>query len=58
MMQITLFSVMAESPLYFHSIRPVLASLQNFNMEKFPLMQEVVQCQPLENSPEYLSKVI
>ena len=34
-------TVMVESPLYFHSIRPILASLQKFEMESFPLMQEV-----------------
>ena len=52
------FTVMVESPLYFHSIRPVLASLQKFDMEAFPLMQEVVRCQPSEHIPEYLSKDI
>ena len=52
------FTVMVESPLYFHSIRPVLASLQKFDMEAFPLMQEVVKCQPSEHIPEYLSEDI
>ena len=52
------FTVMVESPLYFHSIRPVLASLQKFDMEAFPLMPEVVRCQPSEHIPEYLSEDI
>ena len=52
------FTVMVESPLYFHSIRPVLASLQKFDMEAFPLMPEVVRCQPSEHIPGYLSKDI
>ena len=52
------FTVMVESPLYFHSIRPVLASLQKFDMEAFPLMPEIVRCQPSEHIPEYLSEDI
>ena len=52
------FTVMVESPLYFHSIRPVLASLQKFDMDSFPLMPEIVRCQPSEHIPEYLSEDI
>ena len=47
-------AVMVESPLYFHSIRPVLRSLQKFQMDSFPLQKEVVHCQESLGEPEYL----
>ena len=47
-------TVMVESPQYFHSIRPVLKSLQSFDMHSFPLQREIVEAVPNDIYPEYI----
>ncbi|EDO34739.1 predicted protein, partial [Nematostella vectensis] len=46
--------VMVESPTYFHALRPVLNSLQKFEMEDFPLKNEIVHANSSTNLPAYL----
>ena len=48
--------VMVESPQYFHSIRPVLKSLQSFDMHSFPLQSEIVEAVPNDFYPEYIEE--
>ena len=50
------FTVMVESPLYFHSIRPVLQSLQQFDMDSFPLMNEVIHCEDSQEFPDFITE--
>ena len=49
---------MVESPTYYHARNPVLQSLKRFDMENFPLQDEVVYSlpSPTEELPEYLSE--
>ena len=47
--------VMVESPTYYHSLSPVLRSLKEFDMESFPLQEEVVYARPTE-LPGYLKE--
>ena len=46
---------MVESPTYYHSLSPVLRSLKEFDMESFPLQEEVVYARPTE-LPGYLKE--
>ena len=46
---------MVESPTYYHSLSPVLRSLKEFDMENFPLQEEVVYAKPTE-LPDYLKE--
>ena len=47
---------MVESPTYFHALNPVLQSLKRFNMEFFPLKDEVIYAlpSPAQELPKYL----
>ena len=48
-------TVMVESPTYFHALRPVLSSLKLFDIESFPLKQEIVSPTPHQlELPYYL----
>ncbi|EDO29256.1 predicted protein, partial [Nematostella vectensis] len=47
--------VMVESPTYFHALRPVLNSLQKFEMEDFPLKNEIVHAVSSSELPLYLN---
>ena len=49
---------MAESPTYYHAISPILRRLKEFDMENFPLQQEIVFAKPsLEfRFPRYLKE--
>ena len=49
---------MVESPTYYHAFNPVLRSLKAFNMENFPLQDEVVYAlpSPSQEMPRYLSE--
>ena len=47
---------MVESPTYYHALSPVLKSLQRFDMENFPLQDEVIHTLPSETPPKYLSE--
>lgn len=48
-------TVMVESPQYFTAFRHVLDTLQKFDMERFPLKQEIVFCHSEDSQPEYLT---
>lgn len=47
---------MVESPTYYHSLSPVLRSLKEFDMENFPLKDEVVHSRSTSDLPEYLKQ--
>ena len=47
---------MVESPTYYHSLSPVLRSLKEFDMENFPLQQEVIYARSTPDSPDYLKQ--
>ncbi len=47
---------MVESPTYFHSLSPILQSLKQFDMESFPLQEEVIYAKPVQELPGYLKK--
>ena len=47
---------MVESPTYYHSLSPVLRSLKEFDMENFPLQQEVIYARNSSQLPDYLQK--
>ena len=47
---------MVESPTYYHSLSPVLRSLKEFDMENFPLNQEVIYARNSSQLPDYLQK--
>ena len=51
-------AVMVESPTYYHALDPVLQSLKRFNMENFPLQDEIIHVLPsaTQELPEYLSE--
>ena len=48
------YAVMVESPVYFHSKKPVLKALQSFKMDKFTLEDEVVAAKSSGKKPLYL----
>ena len=48
--------VMVESPTYYHSLSPVLQSLKEFDMENFPLKEEIIYARPALGLPGYLKK--
>ena len=48
------YAVMVESPIYFHSKKPVLKALQSFKMDKFTLEDEVVAAKSSGKKPLYL----
>ena len=45
-----------ESPTYYHSLSPVLQSLKQFDMESFPLQEEIVYARHASELPSYLKK--
>ena len=49
---------MVESPTYYHALDPVLKSLKRFDMENFPLQDEVIYTlpSPTQELPKYLSE--
>ena len=48
---------MVESPTYYHAISPVLRSLKEFDIENFPLQQEIVCGKALESPcPRYIQE--
>ena len=47
---------MVESPTYYHSLSPVLQSLKEFDMENFPLKEEIIYARPAIGLPGYLKK--
>ena len=51
-------AVMVESPTYYHALDPVLQSLKRFNMENFPLQDDIIHAlpSPTQELPEYLSE--
>lgn len=46
---------MVESPTYYFSLSPILKSLKDYDMENFPLKEEIVQSEADNKLPEYLS---
>jgi hypothetical protein len=47
---------MVESPTYYHSLSPVLQSLKEFDMEIFPLQEEVIYAKAARELPDYLKE--
>ena len=47
-------ALMVESPTYYHSLSPVLRSLKEFDMEDFPLQEEVIYARAAREIPDYL----
>ena len=47
---------MVESPNYYHSLSPILRSLKEFEMENFPLQNEIIYAKHSLDLPEYLKE--
>ena len=47
---------MVESPTYYHSLSLVIQSLKDFDMENFPLKEEIIYARPALGLPDYLKK--
>ena len=47
---------MVESPTYYHSLSPILRSLKEFEMENFPLENQIIYANHELDLPEYLKE--